>query len=73
MNPQASPKTNGRALRRARNVVRRYEREQAAEARKWKWPVGIPATLHHMEVRLLISRNRYERAAALILAQKLSE
>jgi hypothetical protein len=53
--------------------VKRYEREQAKEARAWKWPVGIPATLHHMKVRLEISKNRYERAAALILAQKLSQ
>jgi hypothetical protein len=73
MTKQASRPGNGRALRRARNIVKRYEREQAKEARAWKWPVGIPATLHHMKVRLEISKNRYERAAALILAQKLSQ
>jgi len=53
--------------------VKRFEREHVSEARRWKWPTDIPGTLHHMDVRLEISKGRYERAAALIVAHKLSQ
>ncbi len=74
MSEQASHSPiSGRELRRARNVVKKWQREQSKENAAWNWPKDIPATMLQMDVRLEISKNRYERAAALILADKLAK
>jgi hypothetical protein len=73
MNPQASRPGNGRALRRARNIVKRLEyfRVSGGKVLPDGSVVAIGALERHR--RKAVLQKRYERACALILAQKLSE
>lgn len=63
---QASPipKGEGRALRRARNVVKKWLSQEHSRS-----VVRISGT--DREIRDAIEQNRYERACALIVADKL--
>ena len=64
-NPQASrPVISGRELRRARNVVKRWEKKSLERT-------SSRFTQEDWEIQNAINEKRYERACALILADKL--
>lgn len=66
MNNQASPKPTGRELRRARNVVRKWVNDRVEFLKE-----NGPQPAQYSELYAEVRAKRYDRACALILADKL--